>query len=184
SHALIRELINLAGEHVVARIMDSASKASYIDGRILERVVNEVAHLDLKEFLRTYQPKWLGMDVRDTHPDWSSVVHDDNEVIITSVYQGYPADKWRLQPGDVILSVDGIPVISAAWLGHYIAAHQPGDRVLVTLRRGSQVISYRMVVTARDLPRIPNSIPTQKSSGLSILSRHEQTESIYSSACL
>lgn len=184
SHALIRELINIAGEHAVARIMDSASKASYIDGRILERAVKKAAHLDLKEFLKTYQPKWLGMDVRDTRPDGPSLVHDHNEVIITSVYQGYPADKWRLQPGDVILSVDGIPVISAAWLGHYIAAHQPGGRVLVTLRRGSQVISHRMVVSARDLPRIPNSIPKQKSSGLSVLSHHEQTESICSSACL
>ncbi|MGK3959212.1 PDZ domain-containing protein [Sorangium sp. So ce118] len=50
-----------------------------------------------------------------------------------------------LEPGDVILAVDGRPVHSTAGLEGYLRACAPGDMVVLTLRRRETTINYAML---------------------------------------
>jgi S1-C subfamily serine protease len=68
---------------------------------------------------------------------------------VARVYAGTPADKWKLKPGDTILSVDGVKPISAAWLVHHLAAQRPGDRIPIEVLHLETRTIYRMKLSAR-----------------------------------
>jgi Lon-like protease len=59
------------------------------------------------------------------------------EVVVRAVSEGAPADG-RLQPDDVLTSVDGVPVSTADALREQIAARSPGDRVRIGYLRGGR----------------------------------------------
>lgn len=50
-----------------------------------------------------------------------------------------------LEPGDVILAVDGRPVDSSTELESYLRACSPGDMVVLTVRRNETTINYAML---------------------------------------
>jgi Lon-like protease len=56
-------------------------------------------------------------------------------VVVREVQPGAPA-AGKLQPGDVLVAVDGAPVQDAASVRAAIQKHQPGQAVQVTVRRG------------------------------------------------
>ncbi|WP_437575401.1 PDZ domain-containing protein [Sorangium sp. So ce887] len=58
-----------------------------------------------------------------------------------------------LEPGDVILAVDGRPVHSMTGLESYLRACAPGDMVVLTVLRSETTIDYAMLqVPAGDAP--------------------------------
>jgi S1-C subfamily serine protease len=57
-------------------------------------------------------------------------------VNIVQVEPGTPAARLGLEPGDLILSVDGIPTTSMRQLSALIAARQPGDPVTIAFEAG------------------------------------------------
>ena len=138
AHALILLLNDHFGKDVIARIMTEASEERYINGIRLRRAVRRVTGMDLMDFLHDYRVTWLGMDLAD-----------GKQVRVLKVYPRTPAFFWKLQPGDVILTVDGKPVISGVWFTHYIAARQPGDRIMVEIERSGERHTYRMKLAAR-----------------------------------
>ena len=162
AHALIIQLNDRFGPDVIARILLAASHERYINGGMLNRAVRKVTGQDLRQFLRDYRITWLGVDLVDTDPvpGYPSLVKEGNQVRVSRVYPRTPAYFWKLRPGDVILAVDGAagasipirrdkPVVSAAWLTHYVAAHQPGDRIQVEIERAGERRTYRMKLAAR-----------------------------------
>ena len=151
SLGLVQELVNRFGEDVIARIMTAASEERYINGSALRRAVRKVTGLNLAEFLRDYQMTWLGMDLKDTAPapGVPFVTREGNTARVIRVYPGSPADKWKLSTGDVILTADGRPVLSAAWFAHYAAARQPRDRMAIEFERAGERRCCRMMVVAR-----------------------------------
>jgi putative serine protease PepD len=52
------------------------------------------------------------------------------------VVRGGPADRAGIRPGEVVLAIDGRPVTAPDELIVYIRAQEPGDEVVLTLRRG------------------------------------------------
>lgn len=73
--------------------------------------------------------------------------------LISQVAAGSPADG-KLEPGDVVVSVDGKPVRALRDLGRLIRRHRPGERVMLGLRTagGLRTVTLR---TTHD-PREPN----------------------------
>jgi Lon-like protease len=59
-------------------------------------------------------------------------------VLIEQVAGDVPA-AGKLQPTDVVIKVDGKPVVTPAQLRAAISSHHPGDSVVITLRRGSEL---------------------------------------------
>jgi S1-C subfamily serine protease len=56
---------------------------------------------------------------------------------VTDVGAGTPAAGAGIQPGDVITAIDTTAVNNPDDLGTAIQAHKPGDRVTVTIQRGT-----------------------------------------------
>ena len=72
---------------------------------------------------------WLGAAVAD----------GDEGALLAEIVPGSPAEGSGLEPGDVVVGIDGEPVAGAEDLVNAIAAHEPGDRVTLELADGSSV---------------------------------------------
>jgi len=72
---------------------------------------------------------YLGVSTGDTAGTAGAAVGD--------VVQGGPAATAGLQAGDVVTAVDGTPIDGSADLVAAIAAKTPGDRITLTVTRGS-----------------------------------------------
>jgi PDZ domain-containing protein len=68
-------------------------------------------------------------------------------VLVTTVYGDVPAAK-SLEPGDVIVAVDGTPVRTPTQLRAQIGRRKPGDDVGLTIRRDDKPVE----VTVRTIP--------------------------------
>jgi S1-C subfamily serine protease len=73
-------------------------------------------------------------------------------VIVQHVVEDSPAEAAGLSAGDVITALDGDPVESAQALTESIAAHEPGDQVLVTVVRLSNGNEREVEVTLAEHP--------------------------------
>ena len=72
---------------------------------------------------------WLGAAVAD----------DEEGALLAEIVPGSPAEEAGLEPGDVVVGVDGEEVSGAEELVNTIAGHEPGDRVTLELADGSSV---------------------------------------------
>ena len=75
-------------------------------------------------------------------------------VLIANLYVGSPAQQAGLQPGDLILAIDSVPVRGAQdTLGH-IATHKPGSRIAIHGNRAGKEFDVHAQVSER--PRANN----------------------------
>jgi PDZ domain-containing protein len=82
------------------------------------------------------------------------VVASPRGVLVTSVAPDVPAAK-SLDPGDVIVAVDGAPVRTPTELRAEIGRRKPGDEVRLTLRRGEKAVevTVRTIASPQDASR-------------------------------
>ena len=73
-------------------------------------------------------------------------------VVVGEVVTGSPAESAGLQAGDIITAIDGTPVSDAQALVDAVSAHQPGDKVALTVYRSGQSESQTITVTLGDNP--------------------------------
>ena len=90
---------------------------------------------------------WLGMYVSEA----------EGRLIVTGVAPNGPADQAGMEPGDVVLSLEGVPVEG---LGHYYrtlwAAGGPGVGLRFTVLRDDDVLSVRLKAGDRyDYMKLP-----------------------------
>jgi PDZ domain-containing protein len=82
------------------------------------------------------------------------VVASPRGALVTSVAPDVPAAK-SLDPGDVIVAVDGTPVRTPTELRTEIGRRKPGDEVRLTLRRGEKAVevTVRTIASPQDASR-------------------------------
>ncbi|MEM4724733.1 MAG: PDZ domain-containing protein [Candidatus Hadarchaeum sp.] len=79
-----------------------------------------------------------------------------NGALITKVVDDSPADQAGIRPGDVIIAVDGKRVTEESTLDQIIREHRPGDRVEITLWRGTRERSLEVKLGSRpEEPDVP-----------------------------
>jgi len=84
---------------------------------------------------------WLGVQIQNVDEDLAkSLKMDDTKgAIVSDVTAGSPAAKAGLEPGDVVLSVDGQPVDDASDLSAHVSREAPESKMsLDVLRDGKQ----------------------------------------------
>jgi putative serine protease PepD len=76
---------------------------------------------------KTVQHAYLGVTVGDSTSGAGAAIE--------SVKSGTPADSAGIEAGDVVTKIDGVTVDNADDLTAKISAHQPGDKVTLTVTR-------------------------------------------------
>ena len=78
-------------------------------------------------------------------------VQVDQGAVITQVVSGSAADKAGLQEGDVVVKADGKAVTSSDDLRSAIQAKKPGDKLTLTVNRGSTETTIDVTVGSRSV---------------------------------
>jgi serine protease Do len=89
----------------------------------------------------------LGLTVQDLTPELVEQLElpeDAEGVVVTSVVNDSPAGEAGMQPGDLIEMIGNRAVTSAAEFRDLAEAREPGESVLVLVRRGDQTL-FRVI---------------------------------------
>lgn len=94
---------------------------------------------------------FLGAQVADVTPE---VVKEfglkvNTGALIRGVLEGQPAANADLQPGDVILETDGLPVTTSSRLVNYIAGRSPGESVQMKINRHGEEMNVTVNLQLR-----------------------------------
>jgi serine protease Do len=74
----------------------------------------------------------------------------DSGVILSDVSPQGAAEAAELEPGDVVLSIDGKPLTEARDLGLAVFQHAPGDQLTLEIQRGKTRMATTVAVLERD----------------------------------
>ncbi|MGM0615707.1 MAG: Do family serine endopeptidase [Pseudomonadota bacterium] len=109
---------------------------------------------------------WLGIEAQTLSRELAASfgLRNPQGMIIAGAIKGGPADKAGLQPGDVLLAVDGQPVLDARATMSNIAAIKPGTRLPVTIVRNGERQDLTLEVAERPIPSVPVEEPSEQNS--------------------
>jgi serine protease Do len=95
---------------------------------------------------------WLGVSIADVTTDRLGALKlkEEKGAEVTMVDQDAPAGKAGLQEHDVILSVNGTPVESAAQLRRMIRETPPGRVITLGLSRNGQPLTVKVQLASRE----------------------------------
>ena len=102
-----------------------------IPASLAEHIVDQL--IDKGEITRG----WLGVSIQTVTPDIAGTVGLDRPTgtIVAEVFADSPAEAAGIEPGDVVLSVQGREVDSSRDLARMIADHPPGENVELLILR-------------------------------------------------
>ena len=94
---------------------------------------------------------WLGIEAQDLTPQLaeSFELTDTDGVLIAGVLRGGPADRAGVEPGDVLVGLNGEPVADSRQAMNLIAASRPGSRLRIEALRSGQRVELQAVIGRR-----------------------------------
>jgi serine protease Do len=96
---------------------------------------------------------WLGVVIQELTPPVAQALNIDHGVIVLKVLPGSPAQQAGLQPGDIILAVNGKPITDATQLQFEIMKTPPGKEVKLTVLRGDKKLEIPVKVGEQPSPQ-------------------------------
>ena len=94
-------------------------------------------------------PAWIGVEGSDLDPPTAGALGVPGGAVVTGVRSAGPAGRAGLVVGDVITSVDSVPVLSMSALRLLVWSHRPGDLVTLGVARDSARRNVRVRLAAR-----------------------------------
>ena len=145
-------LVNAAGELVGINTAIASKTGAYsgygfaIPSNIVKKVVKDL--IEHGEVQRAF----LGADVADIDAALADKLPDDDfsGVFIEDVAPESAAEQAGLKTGDVILKIDEHTVESKAEYLERLSYYRPGDKVVVTARRGKGLKTFSATLTNRE----------------------------------
>lgn len=138
-------LINLRGELVGLTnmlISDGKGIGFAIPSNTVRRVFESIR--DHGRFIRP----WFGAMARPLSPALARQlrISAPSGAVIVGTYQGSPADRAGLQPGDIVTAYDGKPTVDHIDLRNRVAETPIGTEVTLTVLRGNQSLTIPTVI--------------------------------------
>ena len=99
---------------------------------------------------------WIGVEVQDITPELAESFKLPNEskgVLIAGVVRGGPADRAGVKPGDILVEVEGKPVLDSSAMLNLVAEAQPGKVALLKVLRNTASVTVKLTVGKRPKPR-------------------------------
>ncbi len=120
---------------------------------------------DLVRFGTVHRPR-LGISVTDVAAADAEAAGTPSlaGAFIASVGAETPAATAGLEPGDVVVAIDGQPISTGAQLTTTLAQHQPGDVVTLTFYRRHQRQDVRVKLGEFQAQRVATSAPAARPS--------------------
>ena len=102
---------------------------------------------------------WIGVEVQEiTGPVAESFkLGSTHGALIAGVLRGGPADKAGVKPGDVLVEIEGKPVIDPVAMLNLVAALAPGASANVKLKRQGKDVDASVTVGRRPKPQAPRT---------------------------
>jgi len=96
-------------------------------------------------------PTFPEMPAMPGMPDLDQLMRMMSGAMVGEVTPGGPAEQAGIQPGDLIIAIDGVQITPDMTLPALIGAHAPGDEVTVTIvRMGQGDMSQKDIVVVLD----------------------------------
>ncbi len=94
---------------------------------------------------------WLGFEGQELTPRLAKAleIEDTRGLIITGVVRGGPAHEAKINPGDVLVEVDGEPIDSARSALQMISSRKPGAAVKLTIVRDGRTFETEAIAINR-----------------------------------
>lgn len=142
-------LVNTRGELVGINTAIASQTGSYagyafaIPTAIMQKIVG-----DLRQF-GSVQRALLGIRMLDINQEVKDHFGLDSMegIYVAEVVNGSAADKAGMQSGDVIVQVDGHTINSSSQLQEQIGRKNPGDQIVVLLRRGGRSVTLEVTLS-------------------------------------
>ena len=101
------------------------------------------------------QRGFFGVEPEDITPDMAGLLRlaRDEGVMLKGVQRASPAAKGGLEPGDVMLSINGQPVVNSKAMLNQISQLPPGSDARVRVVRGGKELDVQVAVGERPTPR-------------------------------
>jgi serine protease DegQ len=82
---------------------------------------------------------WIGVEVQDVNAELAETLSlkVDRGALISGVLNGGPADRGGIKPGDVVVDINGKPVLDSAALMNLISGVRPGNSAKIKVKRGN-----------------------------------------------
>ena len=129
------EIVGIVNARIAPDVGDGISYA--VSANKAKRVAAEI----LEKGYFAYP--WLGVSVEDMKPldAEDSGLDSINGVLVVDIYNESPAETAGIIAGDIIESVNGVPMRDKADLTSYIAEHtSPGDLIMINILRDGEPI--------------------------------------------
>jgi serine protease DegS len=100
---------------------------------------------------------WLGIEIQVMTPALAESfgIKDDKGLIIAGIFRDSPAHRAGLQPGDILIKIDGKVVQSGHSAMNQIAAAKPGTLIVMGLLRDKEPLTLEVTIGNRP-PTRPN----------------------------
>jgi serine protease DegQ len=97
---------------------------------------------------------WIGVEVQDLTPELAESFKrpSTNGALIAGVLKGGPADRAGVKPGDILIAVDGKPVVDSSTMLNLIAALSPGQTATILVMRNQAEKTVKINVGKRPKP--------------------------------
>lgn len=107
---------------------------------------------------------WLGIGIQQLTPELASKfgVKETEGVLVSEVFDGHPAQKAGIIPGDIISGVEGKQVDTPAALARAIAGMMPGKKVEIEVIRDGKRRSLVVEITEKKEEAVTAAIPKEQ----------------------
>ncbi len=97
---------------------------------------------------------WIGIEAQDITPELAESfrLKQAQGALIAGVLRNSPADKAGLRAGDILLAIEGKPVLDSGSMLNLIAALKPNQKATVQIARAEKIISISILVGKRPKP--------------------------------
>jgi serine protease DegS len=102
---------------------------------------------------------WLGVGIQDISEELAESLNlkEPSGAIITHIMPGSPADKAKLERGDIITQVNGKPVRDYHETLEQISLQKPGSEITLTILRNNKSLQKKTLIAERPLQDVPKS---------------------------
>jgi serine protease DegQ len=98
---------------------------------------------------------WIGIEAQDITPELaeSFKLKEARGALIAGIMRSGPADKAGVKPGDILMEINGQPVIDSAGMLNLIAALKPSQKASIKVIRNQSEMAFTITIGKRPKPQ-------------------------------